>query len=90
MTTNLNVKILFLSFLRLGATAFGGPATIAHIKELSVERKCWLDEETYNEGIVLCQSIPGATAMQMAAYVGLRAHGIFGALASLGALVKKN
>ena len=82
MTTNLNVKILFLSFLRLGATAFGGPATIAHIKALSVERKRWLDEETYNEGIVLCQSIPGATAMQMAAYVGLRAHGIFGALAS--------
>jgi len=73
---------LFLSFLRLGLTAFGGPATIAHIKELSVERKRWLDESTYNDGIVLCQSIPGATAMQMAAYVGLKSQGVVGALAS--------
>jgi chromate transporter len=75
-------KHLFLSFLKLGLTAFGGPAMIAHIKELSVERKRWLDEDTYNDGIVLCQSIPGATAMQMAAYVGLKSQGIVGALAS--------
>jgi chromate transporter len=81
---NLNVTIahLFLSFLRLGATAFGGPAMIAHIKALSVERKRWLDEDTFNDGIVLCQSIPGATAIQMAAYVGLKSQGIVGALAS--------
>jgi chromate transporter len=75
-------KHLFLSFLKLGLTAFGGPAMIAHIKELSVVRKRWLDEDTYNDGIVLCQSIPGATAMQMAAYVGLKSQGIVGALAS--------
>ena len=75
-------KNLFLSFLRLGLTAFGGPAMVVHIKELSVDRKRWLDDDTYNDGIVLCQSIPGATAMQMAAYVGLKARGIIGALAS--------
>jgi chromate transporter len=81
---NLNVSIahLFLSFLRLGTTAFGGPAMIAHIKTISVERKRWLDEDTFNDGIVLCQSLPGATAMQMAAYVGLKSQGIVGALAS--------
>jgi len=71
---------LFYSFLRLGLTAFGGPAMIAHIKELSVTRKRWLDEATFNDGIVLCQSIPGATAMQMAAYVGLKTRGLTGAL----------
>lgn len=73
---------LFLSLLKLGLTAFGGPAMIAHIKELSVKHKGWLDENTFNDGVVLCQSIPGATAMQMAAYVGLRSQGIVGALAS--------
>ena len=73
---------LFLSFLRLGLTAFGGPAMIANIKELSVKKKKWLNEENFNHGIVLCQSIPGATAMQMAGYVGLRIKGIRGALAS--------
>jgi chromate transporter len=73
---------LFLSFLRLGLTAFGGPAMIAYIKELSVNRNKWLDEETFKDGVSLCQSIPGATAMQMAAYVGLRSRGLIGALLS--------
>ena len=73
---------LFFSFLRLGLTAFGGPAMIAYIKELSVKKTKWLDEEQFKDGVVLCQSIPGATAMQMAAYVGLRLKGIGGALAS--------
>jgi chromate transporter len=73
---------LFVSFLRLGLTAFGGPAMIAYIKELSVNRNKWLDEETFKDGVSLCQSIPGATAMQMAAYVGLRSNGLIGALLS--------
>jgi chromate transporter len=73
---------LFFSFLRLGVTAFGGPAMVAYIREISVARYKWLDEETFKDGVVLCQSIPGATAMQTAAYVGLRARGISGALAS--------
>jgi chromate transporter len=73
---------LFLSFLKLGLTAFGGPAMIAYIKELSVNRNKWLDEETFKDGVFLCQSIPGATAMQMAAYVGLRSNGLIGALLS--------
>lgn len=78
-----NIHInLFISFLRLGLTAFGGPAMIAYIKEWSVNRKRWLDEETFKEGVSLCQSIPGATAMQMAAYVGLRSGGVIGGLLS--------
>jgi len=73
---------LFLSFLRLGLTAFGGPVMVAYIEELSVKRNKWLDGETFKNGVALCQSIPGATAMQTAAYVGLRARGIPGALLS--------
>jgi len=71
-----------MSFLRLGLTAFGGPAMIAYIKELSVNHNKWLDEETFKDGVSLCQSIPGATAMQMAAYVGLRSNGFVGGLLS--------
>ena len=73
---------LFISFLRLGLTAFGGPAMIAYIRKLSVNRNKWIDEETFKDGVSLCQSIPGATAMQMAAYVGLRSNGLIGALLS--------
>lgn len=74
--------VLFRSFLRLGLTAFGGPAMIAHIRELAVNRHQWLSESDFRNGVVLSQSIPGATAMQVAAYTGLRAGGIMGALAS--------
>jgi chromate transporter len=73
---------LFLSFLRLGFTSFGGPAMVAHIRELSINRHKWIDSEDFKNGIALCQSIPGATAIQMAAYVGLKSRGVAGALAS--------
>ena len=73
---------LFAAFLRLGTTAFGGPAMIAYIRELAVERERWLHKKTFQEGVALCQTIPGATAMQVAAYVGLRVRGVRGAITS--------
>ncbi|HET6513523.1 MAG TPA: chromate efflux transporter [Thermodesulfovibrionales bacterium] len=71
-----------MSFLKLGLTAFGGPAMIAYIKEMSVSHHGWLDEKEFHDGVTLCQSIPGASAMQTAAYVGLKARGVAGALVS--------
>ena len=62
---------LFGSFLRLGSTAFGGPAMIAYIRKMAVTQKQWLDSESFQDGVALCQIIPGATAMQMAAYARL-------------------
>lgn len=73
---------LFVSFLRLGATAFGGPAMIAYIRDLSVNRKGWIDQEGFKDGLVLSQSIPGPTVTHTAAYVGLRTRGLAGALAA--------
>ncbi|AIH03701.1 MAG: Chromate transporter, chromate ion transporter (CHR) family [Thermodesulfobacterium sp. 37_54] len=81
---NNHVKIveLFFSFLKLGFTAFGGPAMVAYIKELVVEKREWLDKQTFQDGVVLAQVIPGATAIQMAGYVGFKTRGILGGLAS--------
>lgn len=73
---------LFLAFLRLGLTAFGGPAMVVYIRDLAVKKHGWLSEESFEGGVSLCQTIPGATAMQTAAYVGLRAGGPFGAVAA--------
>jgi chromate transporter len=72
---------LLLTFGRLGVTAFGGPSMIAYIRRVSVEQKHWLDSESFNDGVALCQMIPGATAMQVTAYIGLRKRGIIGAAA---------
>ncbi len=73
---------LFTSFLRLGITAFGGPSMVAYIRKLAVEKKRWLDAEVFSDGVALCQMIPGATAMQTAAYVGLKTRGVPGASVS--------
>jgi chromate transporter len=73
---------LFLSFLLLGATAFGGPAMVEYIRRLSVEERGWLDERSFRDGVALCTTVPGATAMQVAAYVGLRIRGVTGAAVS--------
>jgi chromate transporter len=73
---------LFFAFLRLGATAFGGPAMVAYIRKMAVEKNRWLDDHSARDGVALCQTIPGATAMQMSAYIGFRARGVGGAAAS--------
>jgi chromate transporter len=73
---------LFFFFLRLGLTAFGGPSMIAYIRKMAVEKKHWLDSETFSDGVAFCQTIPGATAMQTSAYVGLKTRGVIGAMAS--------
>ncbi|MBU4318538.1 MAG: chromate efflux transporter [Proteobacteria bacterium] len=73
---------LFSSFLRLGLTAFGGPSMIAYIRAMAVDKKRWLDSETFIDGVALSQMIPGATAMQTAAYVGLKTRGVTGASVS--------
>lgn len=76
---NPSLALLFVSFLRLGVTSFGGPAMIPYIRKIAVEQRRWLDDETFRAGVALCQAIPGATAMQMAAYVGLKTGGVAGA-----------
>ena len=79
---NPSLGSLFLSFLKLGATAFGGPAMVPYIGRMAVEQQKWLDEEMFHDGVALCQTLPGATAMQVSAYVGFRAKGVSGAAAS--------
>ncbi|WMW67160.1 chromate efflux transporter [Nitratidesulfovibrio liaohensis] len=67
--------------MRLGATAFGGPAMLPVVRTMVVERKAWMDEAAFRSGVALCQAVPGATVMQVASYVGLRLRGTPGMLA---------
>ena len=76
------VGTIFWVFFRFGLTGFGGPAMIAVIRDLTVRRHAWVSGATFQDGLVLSQSIPGATAMQCAAYVGLTCRGVPGALAA--------
>ena len=82
---DISLQKLFLAFLRLGATAYGGPAMMAYLKSDLVGKRRWLSEQEFKEGMALCQIIPGATMVQMCTYTGYRLRGIQGALvAALG------
>ena len=71
---------MFRTFFWMGLTAFGGPAMSAHIRKHIVDKKQWLDGKTFDSGLALCQIIPGAIVMQLAAYIGLKLKGIPGAV----------
>jgi chromate transporter len=73
---------IFLSFFWIGLTGFGGLAMTAHIRKHIVDKRNWLNENTFDSGLALCQVIPGAIVMQLAAYIGLKLKGIRGAVVS--------
>jgi chromate transporter len=77
-----SLKKLFFTFLKLGATAFGGPAMVTYIRRRIVEKNNWIDPAIFDNGLALCQAIPGAIVMQVVAYTGLKIRGIKGAVVS--------
>ena len=77
---DVGLSSIFATFLRLGATAYGGPAMMAPLRALCVGKRQWLTEQEFKEGMALCQVIPGATMVQMVAYVGYRLRHLPGAL----------
>jgi len=79
---NITLKGLFVSSFKMGLYAFGGPAMIPYIRRVFVERKRLISDEMFKRGIAMCQMIPGATAIQLSAYVGLLIKGQYGALVS--------
>lgn len=71
------------TFLRLGATSFGGP--VAHLgyfhRELVTKRR-WLDDAHYTDLVALCQFLPGPASSQVAFALGLQRAGFWGAAAA--------
>jgi chromate transporter len=65
------LKELALLFLRLGATAFGGPAAqIAIMHDETVRRKKWLDDKSFLDLIGAVNLIPGPNSTEVAIHVG--------------------
>ncbi len=74
---------IFLSFLRLGCTSFGGPiAHLGYFRNEFVIRRKWLDEATYADIVGLCQFLPGPASSQVGFTIGLLEGGPLGALAA--------
>ena len=74
---------VFLVFLRLGCTSFGGPiAHLGYFRDAFVVRRRWIDETTYADIVALCQFLPGPASSQVGISLGLLRAGPLGALAA--------
>ena len=73
---------LILYFLRLGTVGFGGPiALVAAMHRDLVDRRRWISEREYLDGLALSQLAPGPLAAQLAIYIGWLRGGTLGATA---------
>lgn len=74
---------IFLAFLRLGLTSFGGPvAHLGYFRDEFVHRRRWLSEPSYADLVALCQFLPGPASSQVGMALGLSRGGYRGALAA--------
>ena len=74
---------VFLIFLRLGLTSFGGPvAHLGYFRDEFVVRRHWLSERSYADLVALCQFLPGPASSQVGMALGLSRAGYAGALAA--------
>lgn len=74
---------VFLAFLKLGLTSFGGPiAHLGYFRTEFVERRRWLDDRSYSDLVALCQFLPGPSSSQVGMALGLGRAGWPGLLAA--------
>lgn len=70
-------------WFKLGWISFGGPAgQIAIMHRELVERRRWLGERSFLQGLNFCMLLPGPEAQQLATYLGWRLHGLWGGVAA--------
>ncbi|MEO5363934.1 MAG: chromate efflux transporter [Magnetococcus sp. DMHC-8] len=82
-STTTNSAEVFLAFLRLGLTSFGGPvAHIGYFRQEFVVRRRWLDEAAFADLVALSQFLPGPASSQVGMGLGLTRSGYGGLLAA--------
>ncbi|MEX0584287.1 MAG: chromate efflux transporter [Natronospirillum sp.] len=78
-----SVREVFTAFLWLGLTSFGGPvAHLGYFRTEFVQRRQWLDEQSYADLVALCQFLPGPASSQVGFALGQFRAGALGAAAA--------
>ena len=75
-----NWKEIVSGFLKLGATAYGGPAIYGILQAELQEKRQWVSKERFVEGVSLANLIPGATMTQLCMFLGYARGGFWGGL----------
>ncbi len=80
-TPRVSIGEIFLQFLIIGATSFGG--VVPYLRENLVIKNKWIDDKEFVEMLSISQSLPGLNATNMAVLVGEKLQGAMGAIAGL-------
>ena len=82
-TTPARVSVfqIFLEFLIIGATSFGG--VVPYLRESLVVKRHWVDDKEFVEMLSISQSLPGLNATTMAVLVGEKLRGAMGSIAGI-------
>jgi chromate transporter len=73
-------KEIATRFLKVGATAYGGPAIMGIMQAEFQERRQWVTKPRFLEGLALVNVLPGATATQLGIFLGYVRAGWWGGL----------
>jgi chromate transporter len=76
---------LFVGFLSVGVTGFGG--VMPFIRRMVVERRRWVGPAEFTDTLALCQLLPGPNVTNLAINLGARYHGLAGAAVSVAGLI---
>src|SRR5580693_2514092 len=72
---------IFLEFLIIGATSFGG--VVPYLRGSLVTKRHWIDDKEFVEKLSISQSLPGLNATNMAILVGEKLRGALGSIAAI-------
>jgi chromate transporter len=75
------ISDIFLQFLIIGATSFGG--VVPYLREGLITKNHWVDDKEFVELLSISQSLPGLNATNMAVLLGDRLKGWLGAIAGI-------
>lgn len=68
-------------YVKIGLLSFGGPAgQIALMQDEIVDRRAWVPEHAFRQGLSVAMVLPGPEAQQLATYLGWHLHGVRGGL----------
>jgi chromate transporter len=80
-TTEASIGQIFLEFLIIGATSFGG--VVPYLRASLVTKRHWVDDKEFVEMLSISQSLPGLNATNMAILVGEKLRGALGSIAAI-------
>jgi len=78
----MSITNIFVEFLIIGATSFGG-GVVAYLRNGLVTKRKWVDDKEFVELLAVSQTLPGLNATNMAVLVGDKLRGAMGSLAAI-------